>query len=225
MSTKRHAKEWTGDEKRILVASRKKKPPVAYGQIAKLLRRTFEATKKEYSRIKNLEPTFWRTVKALVVLAVCCCWTATSAGAQNFSIDGAFDYETSQASVLYWPDPNGAVGVMVVSDSSIPGPDWENLAVGPKVEFLIDPALKALFGTILPWVNVPENLPVKFYGFGALTWETKGDNDMTGWIGTKACIFPDRRIQPTFIAEYVRPEGGSAEQQELRALFGVTIRF
>lgn len=163
-----------------------------------------------------------KTVVYAVILGIL--WMAT-AQASEFTLDGAFDYETTETSALFWPDPNGGVGVLVVSNSAIAEETEDNIAIGPKVEFLIDPILKGAFGTILPWVDIPDNIPVKFYGFAALTWELDGEHSMAGRLGTKACLLPDRMIQPTFITEYVMPEGGAAEEQELRALFGVTIRF
>lgn len=138
------------------------------------------------------------------------------------TIDGAFDYETVQIAASWWPDPNGGLGVLFVTDSAISEDTGDNFALGACATFRLDEAYKSLVGTILPALELP-SVPLTTYGRLGVTWDVNDDGDMTFVAATGAMLFPDRIVQPTIWAEYLRPEGSANEEPEARAMFGVTI--
>lgn len=157
-----------------------------------------------------------RTFQIIVALLI----VAPCYGAK-WTIEGAFDYEDVQLAGSWWPDPNGGVGILFRTDSAVTEDTEDNFAIGPQATFQLDKAYRAIFGTVLPALTLPD-VPLTTYGRIGLTWDMDG-GDMTFILGTGAMLFPDRTVQPTIWAEYVRPEGSSSEDQEVRALFGVTI--
>lgn len=138
------------------------------------------------------------------------------------TLDGAFDYETVQLAASWWPDPNGGLGVLFVTDSSISEDTDDNFALGACATFRLDEAYKALVGTILPALEIP-NVPVTTYGRLGAMWDVNDEGDMTFLAATGAMLFPDRMVQPTIWAEWLVPEGSADEEREVRAMFGVTI--
>lgn len=141
-------------------------------------------------------------------------------------VQGMFDYEISQASVLYLPDPNGGIGVMAMSDSFVPEETDDNFMVGPMANFKLDVALKGVLATVLPWLDIPEGLDVATYGYAGLLWDTGNDHNMMGVLGTQVRLLPDRKIQPTIAVEWLQPEGSAnGLQKEVHTVFGVTYTF
>ncbi|MFH0981905.1 MAG: hypothetical protein V2A79_10230 [Planctomycetota bacterium] len=141
-----------------------------------------------------------------------------------FTIGGAFDYETAQLDALWWPDPNGGAGVMMMTDSLIAETTSENFAVGPCVEFSLTGLTDTLWDTILPgdWKPSDANLAEAF-GKLAILHETE---DGGGWVGIVAAgwrFLPGRTIRPTIWTEYLRPEGSSNLDMEVKVLAGVTV--
>lgn len=139
-----------------------------------------------------------------------------------FHVDGAFNYESVQVSAWWRLDPNGGVGVMALTDSFVPDDTEENYYIGPVVEFKMDAVYKAAFGTLLPWVPVPEGVPLDFYGYGGLLFSTE-TGDMMGVLGTKALFFPKSIIHPMVSLEYRAPEASSGMSDDLQAMAGVSI--
>lgn len=161
-----------------------------------------------------------RTFQLLIGLVVVVpCWGADFG---LWSVDGGFDYETVQVSASWWPDPNGGVGMLFVTDSAVSEDTGDNYALGACATFRLDAAYRAALGTILPALEVPD-IPLTTYGRLGVTWDINDDGDATFLVATGAMLFPDRFVQPTIWAEWVRPEGSADEDKELRALFGVTI--
>ena len=164
---------------------------------------------------------------ASMLVAVLCVLCSTvyglDLGSNRFTVDGAFDYETSQVAASWWPDPNGGIGVIAVTDSSISGETQDNYAIGPCVTFSLTEAYRALFSTVLPAINLPADVPFAMYGRLGLTWDIDDDADLSFIGATGIMLMSDSTFQPTIWAEYVVPEGSADEEQEVRTMFGVTI--
>jgi hypothetical protein len=149
----------------------------------------------------------------------------------KFSIEGSFDYETTDLTTLYWPTSDGGVGAFIMGDSSIPGDPEENLAIGPCVEFTIDKVVSAVFGTILPSLNVDfSNLPVQPFGKLGVAWETGRDHDIIGVYGTGIKVNQTdagalRVVQPAIWVERIEPSGDSLIDQQTRVMVGASISF
>ncbi|MEN6336616.1 MAG: hypothetical protein ABFE01_20370 [Phycisphaerales bacterium] len=161
--------------------------------------------------------TFQWIIGLLVVVP---CWGSMDLG--TWTVDGAFDYEDVQIAASWWPDPNGGVGLLFVTDSAVSEDTGENFALGPVATFRLDEAYRKILGTVLPAIDLPD-VPLTTYGRIGVTWEINDSADMSFLLATGAMLFPDRFVQPTIWAEWVRPEGSADEQPEVRALFGVTI--
>lgn len=138
------------------------------------------------------------------------------------TVEGAFDYETVQLAASWWPDPNGGVGLLFVTDSAISEDTGDNFAVGACTTFRMDAVYRGLFGTVFPALEVPD-APAETYARLGVTWDVNDDHDATFIAATGVMLFPDRIVQPTIWAEYVRPEGSADEKAEARAMFGVVI--
>ncbi|MCU0918204.1 MAG: hypothetical protein MUC88_27115, partial [Planctomycetes bacterium] len=76
-----------------------------------------------------------RNVLGMMALAVLLAVAGCGSGQEDFTLSLGSDYETARLAGMYAPDPNGGVGVMVVTDSVIPRATSENFAVGPVVNF------------------------------------------------------------------------------------------
>ncbi|RPH81082.1 MAG: hypothetical protein EHM80_03430 [Nitrospiraceae bacterium] len=141
-----------------------------------------------------------------------------------FTVDGAFDYESATLALSWWPDPNGGLGLMAVTDSVIEDDTWSNIAVGPVVTFQLTKPLLAVLKTILPMVDVPNDVPAQLYGRFAGTWpldrNEEGGHRATFYASTGVLLTEHRIIQPALWATYEKQEG---EQQELRMMAGVVV--
>ncbi len=155
-----------------------------------------------------------------LIMLMCCVAQAA------IEFQGMFDYEVSQASVLYLPDPNRGIGAMVMSDSFVPETTEENIMVGPKANFKLNAALKGLLATVLPWMDASQETYVTTYGYVGLVWDVGNDHDMMGILGTEIRLLPDRKIQPTIAVEWLQPEGSANDlEKEVHTVFGVTYTF
>ena len=140
-----------------------------------------------------------------------------------FEAQGVFDHNTGQLSFVCTPDADSAVGVFVLSGSYVEDRHWDNIVIGPKVNFRLDAAYEAILSTVMPWITVPDDIPFELYGFGGFGWEIGGDHNILGIIGTEARLMPGRRVQPTMCVEWVQPENSSEMQSLTLFLFGTVI--
>ncbi len=156
----------------------------------------------------------------VVLLALAGCQTG------QWSVAGGSNWKTSSVQVLYSPDPNGGLGVRVLSDSVIPEDTDRNVAVGPALEFSVSDVAALVAGRILPGDWLPlEGAPTKLYGTLALLWETDG-GDLLFLPGTELRFLPGSRIQPYVRTEYLTPEGSAdGLGNELLTTFGAVYRF
>lgn len=143
----------------------------------------------------------------------------------EWTVGGASDYETFQASVLYSPDPNGGVGLLAMTDSFVPEATENNVAAGPMVQFNLSDVVQQTLDRVIPgdWPDL-SNAPTRLYGTLAILWEFENE-DLIFIPGTKTVFFPQWRIHPTIWAEYVKPEGGAVMEEDAKILFGAEGRF
>jgi len=163
---------------------------------------------------------------AWIVTAVLCVGCSPVYGSSwgTVTLDGAFDYETSQVAASWWPDPNGGIGVIAMTDSAVSEDTENNYAIGPCVTFSLTEAYRALLATVLPSVPVPDGVQIGMVGRLGMTWDINDDADLSFIGATGVLILPERTICPTIWAEYIVPEGSADEDREVRAMFGVMVR-
>ncbi len=148
---------------------------------------------------------------------------ASGAWAAKFSLEGVFDYETAETALLWWADPNGGLGVMVSTDSSIPESTENNFAVGPCVEFTLDPIYQGLLATVFPFLPDLPDVPLTTFGRIGAQWELSDGGDFIGSFATGIRLAPGKWIQPTIMVERVQPEGSANIDAETRFLVGATV--
>ncbi|MFH0981832.1 MAG: hypothetical protein V2A79_09865 [Planctomycetota bacterium] len=166
--------------------------------------------------------TKWRSWVMMVGAAV-----LLLAGCQGgeWSVAAGSNYEVSELAALYSPDPNGGLGLMVMSDSAIPETTAENVAAGLIVQFRIGDLVAGALDRVLPgeWLP-PVDAPVEAYGTLALLYEPDGE-DFLFLPGTELRFRPGSAIQPYLRTEWLTPENSSALEDDLLTTFGVVYRF
>lgn len=149
------------------------------------------------------------------------------AGCQTgeWAVSGGSNYETSQLAVMYSPDPNGGIGVRVMTDSVIPEDTESNVAVGPALEFALSDIALAVADHIVPgdWGSL-QNAPVKVYGTLAFLWETR-DADFLFLPGIRTEFLLKSPVHPYVAVERSTPEGSAEDLDEgVLTTFGAIYR-
>ena len=161
----------------------------------------------------------WMVVAAVAMLIGGC-----GGEAGTWSLSAGSNYKTSGFTGLWSPDPNGGIGVRMVTDSIVPEDTEDNMAVGPCLNFYLGEAVGLALDTVLPgdWDPLKE-APVRIYGTMSFLWET--DTGKFVFLpGTQFDLFPDRRIHPVVWLEYVMPESGAGPDEGLLTTFGAVVR-
>lgn len=164
------------------------------------------------------------------ILLTCLSWVssagARASGTSEWTASLAGDHETTLSSLLWSPDPNGGVGLAVLSNSYIPRPTEHNVAVGPHVQFYLGDLLNAALDRILPGSWSPlAAAPLRTYGTLSFFWTLDG-GDFLFAPGTKTVFFPRWRIAPTLHTLWFRPEGSADSlEPDFKTLLGFDLRF
>lgn len=167
----------------------------------------------------------WVGAVLFVAWAVVFALTNSGCNSGTWSVAGGSNYETSHFDGLWSPDPNGGVGVRVMTDSVVAEETKENVAVGPCVNFSLGTVASSVLDGILPGQWSPlEGAPIEMYGTLALLWETD-QKSLVFLPGTEFRLLPGRRVQPTVWVEYLMPEGDSQMEEGVETTFGATYRF
>lgn len=167
---------------------------------------------------------------ALLVLALSC-WMVTLCRAE-ITLDGCSDYELSNLSVRWGPDPNASVGLLFQTGSDTVG---KHVYVGPVVQFQTGSIYRAALTTILPtgWAAWTDEVPLRPFGRLSLTWDVGNldGNGNTGshhdigtmhWVAaTGTEIFPEWAIHPYMLTGVFGTEGGKTDT---RVMFGAMWR-
>lgn len=143
----------------------------------------------------------------------------------KWSLAGGGDYETSHMRALFSPDPNGGVGIKVISDSVIPDETEVNVAVGPTVNFYVGDVIGSAADVVIPgaW-NPLKDAPVRVYGTMSLLYETE-QKTLLFTPGTEMHLMPEWQIHPIIWIDYVWTEGGSLTEDGIRTTFGAEYQF
>ena len=114
---------------------------------------------------------------------------------------------------------------MALTDSYVPERTDDNVAVGPLVQFDLSDLIQRTADRVIPrdWPDLSQ-APFRTYGTLALLWEF--ENEKTIFIpGTKTVFFPAWKIRPATWVEYLKPEGGSLLDEDVKVLFGAEGQF
>lgn len=157
----------------------------------------------------------------LVLVLMLACWVH----AGEWSVSLGSDYETAMLTAVFSPDPNGGIGVAVLTDSYIEDDTEENVAIGPYVQFCISDLTNAAFDRVLPGSWSLANAPMKTYGTMAFLFETGEEHDFLFQVGTKTVFFPDWHVRPCVRSTYNKGEGGSAVDEDFKTMLEFDYRF
>lgn len=173
-----------------------------------------------------------RFLICVIVMALCAVLCSTTYGGGLFqpgdavSISLGSDYETFQAKLIYSPDPNGGIGVVVMGDSFVPQDStWENLAIGPTLRFNLGDLAAGAVDRLLPgsWSSL-SNAPMRVYGVLDFLWETD-NGEFTFAPGTQFVFFPDWVVSPFVQLTYFKPVGDSNVDEDFKAVLGGEYKF
>ena len=163
-----------------------------------------------------------KSVLVCVVLALCIAGCSENG---TWSIGGGGNYETSFARALYSPDPNGGIGLKVVSDNTIPEDTNVNVAVGPCLTFNVTELVGNSVNVVVPgqWEPLAKQ-PAKVYGTLSMLYETE-QHTLLSTPGMEIHLMPDWKVHPMISLDYVWTEGGSLTDDGLKTMFGADYRF
>lgn len=154
-------------------------------------------------------------------IATVCLLVAGCSGTKSFS--GGSNWKTSELTAVWSPDPNGGVGIRMMTDSLVPEGTKENIAVGPYIDFRLTQVTGKLLDGVLPgdW-NPLLNAPFDVYGSMSLLWQMDGGKFLFA-PATETRFFPNRMIQPFVRVEYIKPENGAGIDEGVLPFFGARI--
>jgi len=160
-----------------------------------------------------------------IVLAIGVVLIALAGCGGSMSLSAGSNYKTSGFAAMWSPDPNGGIGVRMVTDSLVPDETNDNIAVGPQINFYLNDLAGMAANTVLPGDWDPlQTAPVRVYGTLSFLWET--DNGKFTFLpGTEFRLFPDRPIHPAIWLEYLMPEAGAGLDEGLLTTFGAMWHF
>ena len=147
------------------------------------------------------------------------------AGCENgtWSTSVTADHDTTEIGAMFSPDPNGGVGFKTMTNTVIAEDTWDNVAVGPAIEFRIDDIVNNTTDRVFPGNWDLENVPIETFGTMALLWNFECEEILfLPGIETRFKVTP--YITPILRVEYREVEGVWSEEG-LYTTFGARYEF